>query len=34
MTTWIHPFFIAYAGMAIYGFFTFDIYKYDPFYDD
>lgn len=27
--TWIHPFFVAYSGVAIYGFFTFDVYKYD-----
>jgi hypothetical protein len=32
--TWIHPFFAAYSGIAIYGFFTFDVYKYNVLYDD
>lgn len=32
--TWIHPFFVAYSGLAIYGFFTFDIYKYNLLDDD
>ena len=31
---WIHPFFVAYSGVAIYGFFAFDVYKHDLFYDD